>query len=430
MNKNIVVLGSQWGDEGKGKLVDLLTDKAQAVVRFQGGHNAGHTLVINGEKTALSLVPSGILREHVTCYIGNGVVLSPRVLLDEIAMLEKRGVKVRQRLRISAGCPLILPSHVQLDKARELALGKSAIGTTCRGIGPAYEDKAARRGLRVFDLYYPAQFASKLAALLEYHNFLLQQYYHTDPVDVQQIIDESLQLAEEIRPMVTDVVRELHELRGQGANILFEGAQGAFLDIDHGTYPFVTSSNTTAGSVAGGSGFGPRYLDYVLGVTKAYTTRVGGGPMPTELNDEVGQHLAQIGHEFGTVTGRARRCGWLDIALLRKSIEINSMTALCITKLDVLDGLKEVKMAVSYRLGNEEWLIPPVDTQQFAACEPVYETLPGWEGTTKGVTDMNALPENAKKYLKRIEELTGIPIHILSTGPDREETVIIKHPFA
>jgi len=430
MNKNIVVLGSQWGDEGKGKLVDLLTDQAQAVVRFQGGHNAGHTLVINGEKTALSLVPSGILREHVTCYIGNGVVLSPRVLLDEIAMLEKRGVKVRQRLRISAGCPLILPSHVQLDKARELALGKAAIGTTCRGIGPAYEDKAARRGLRVFDLFYPAQFASKLAALLEYHNFLLQQYYHTDPVDVQQITDESLELAEQIRPMVTDVVRELHELRAQGANILFEGAQGAFLDIDHGTYPFVTSSNTTAGSVAGGSGFGPRYLDYVLGVTKAYTTRVGGGPMPTELNDEVGQHLAQRGHEFGTVTGRARRCGWLDIALLRKSIEINSMTALCITKLDVLDGLKEVKIAVSYRLGNEEWQIPPVDTQQFAACEPIYETLPGWEGTTQGVTDMNALPENAKKYLKRIEELTGIPIHILSTGPDRKETIIIKHPFA
>lgn len=429
MNNNIVVLGSQWGDEGKGKLVDLLTDRAQAVVRFQGGHNAGHTLVINGEKTALSLVPSGILREHVKCYIGNGVVLSPRVLLDEIAMLEKRGVKVRDRLRISAGCPLILPSHVALDKAREQALGKAAIGTTGRGIGPAYEDKAARRGLRVFDLFYPAEFASKLSALLEYHNFLLEHYYHTEPVDVQQVIEESLQLAEQIRPMVVDVVRELHELRANHANILFEGAQGAFLDIDHGTYPFVTSSNTTAGSVAGGSGFGPRYLDYVLGVTKAYSTRVGGGPMPTELNDEVGKHLAQRGHEFGTVTGRARRCGWLDIPLLRKSIQINSMTGLCITKLDVLDGLKEVKIATHYRLGNEEWQIPPVDTQQFAACEPIYETLPGWEGNTKGVTDMKLLPENAKKYLQRIEALTGLPIDILSTGPERNETIIIRNPF-
>jgi adenylosuccinate synthase len=429
MGKNIVVLGSQWGDEGKGKLVDLLTDEVQGVVRFQGGHNAGHTLVIDGVKTALSLVPSGILRPHVTCFIGNGVVLAPGVLLKEIEMLEQKGVKVRDRLRISAGCPLILPSHVQLDMAREKALGKEAIGTTGRGIGPAYEDKAARRGLRVFDLFYPEQFRTKLAALLEYHNFLLTQYYHVEPVDVAKVTEECLALGEQIRPMVTDVVRELYEMRLKGANLLFEGAQGAFLDIDHGTYPFVTSSNTTAGSVAGGSGFGPRYLDYILGVTKAYTTRVGGGPMPTELHDAVKEHLATRGHEFGTVTGRARRCGWLDIPLLRKSIEINSMTGLCITKLDILDGLDEVKIAVSYRLNGEEWKIPPVDTYQFAMCEPIYETLPGWKESTQGITDMKDLPENAKHYLKRIEELTGIPIDILSTGPDRKETVIIRDPF-
>lgn len=428
-NKNIVVLGSQWGDEGKGKLVDLLTERAQGVIRFQGGHNAGHTLVIDGKKTALSLIPSGILRPHVQCFIGNGVVLAPDVLLKEIKMLEERGVEVRKRLRISAGCPLILPSHVQLDMAREKALGKAAIGTTGRGIGPAYEDKAARRGLRVFDLFYPEQFTEKLAALLEYHNFLLTQYYHVEPVDVAQVTKQCLEEAKQIQPMVTDVVRELHELRAQGANLLFEGAQGAFLDIDHGTYPFVTSSNTTAGAVAGGSGFGPRYLDYVLGVTKAYTTRVGGGPMPTELHDHVKEHLATRGHEFGTVTGRPRRCGWLDIPLLRKSIEINSMTGLCITKLDVLDGLDEIKLAVSYRLDGEEWKIPPVDTYKFAKCEPVYETLPGWKESTQGVVDTNALPENAKRYLKRIEELTGTPIDILSTGPDRVETVIIRDPF-
>lgn len=429
MGKNIVVLGSQWGDEGKGKLVDLLTDEVQGVVRFQGGHNAGHTLVIDGVKTALSLVPSGILRPHVTCFIGNGVVLAPGVLLKEIEMLEAKGVKVRDRLRISAGCPLILPSHVQLDMAREKALGKEAIGTTGRGIGPAYEDKAARRGLRVFDLFYPEQFKTKLAALLEYHNFLLTQYYHVEPVDVAKVTEECLALGEQIRPMVTDVVRELYEMRLEGANLLFEGAQGAFLDIDHGTYPFVTSSNTTAGSVAGGSGFGPRYLDYILGVTKAYTTRVGSGPMPTELHDAVKEHLATRGHEFGTVTGRARRCGWLDIPLLRKSIEINSMTGLCITKLDILDGLDEVKIAVSYRLNGEEWKIPPVDTYQFAMCEPIYETMSGWKESTQGITDMKDLPENAKHYLKRIEELTGIPIDILSTGPDRVETVIIRDPF-
>ena len=429
MGRNIVVLGSQWGDEGKGKLVDLLTDRAEGVIRFQGGHNAGHTLVIKGEKTKLSLIPSGILRSNVKCFIGNGVVLEPSVLLKEIEMLEERGVQVRERLRISVGCPLILPSHVQLDKAREQSLGKSAIGTTCRGIGPAYEDKIARRGLRVFDLFYPEQFATKLAALLEYHNFLLTQYYHVDPVDIKQVTEQCLKVAEEIRPMVTDVVRELHELRVKGANLLFEGAQGTFLDIDHGTYPFVTSSNTTAGAVAGGSGFGPCYLDYVLGVTKAYTTRVGGGPMPTELHDEVGKFIAERGHEFGTVTGRPRRCGWLDIPLLRKSIDINSMTGICITKLDVLDGLEEIKLAVSYQLGDEQWLVPPVDTHKFAQCVPVYETLPGWKESTEGVTDLKDLPETAKRYLKRIEELTGIPIDILSTGPDRNETLILRNPF-
>lgn len=429
MGKHIVVLGSQWGDEGKGKLVDLLTDRVQAVVRFQGGHNAGHTLVIDGVRVALSLVPSGIMREGVRCFIGNGVVLSIPVLFDEISMLEQRGVSVRDRLSISQGCPLILPTHVLLDQAREKALGKSAIGTTGRGIGPAYEDKAARRGVRIFDLYHP-EFNNRMMELLSYHNFLLQHYYKVDPVNPEEIIDQYLLLAEQIKPMVKDVVRDLHDVRAQGGSILFEAAQGAFLDVDHGTYPYVTSSNTTAGAVAGGSGFGPLYLDYVLGVTKAYTTRVGGGPMPTELNDEIGLRLRERGREVGTVTGRIRRCGWLDLALLRKSIQINSITGICLTKLDVLDGLETVRLCTGYRLNGEVLPTPPVDTYAFAQCESIYEDMPGWQDSTQGATELNKLPANARRYLDRIEEIIGIPIAILSTGPDREETVMIQDIFA
>lgn len=425
MGKNIVVLGSQWGDEGKGKLVDLLTDRVDGVVRFQGGHNAGHTLVIDGQKIALSLVPSGIMHPKVRCFIGNGVVLSMPTLFDEIAMLEKRGVSVRDRLYVSPGCPLILPTHGLLDQAREQALGSAAIGTTKRGIGPAYEDKIARRGVRVFDLYHE-DFKEQLMKLLAYHNFLLQHYYHSDPVNPAEVLDECLSQAQMLKPMVKDVVRELHDIRLQNGTLLFEAAQGAFLDIDHGTYPFVTSSNTTAGAVAGGSGFGPRYLDYVLGVTKAYTTRVGSGPMPTELQDDVGMWLRDRGREVGTVTGRIRRCGWLDLALLRKSIEINSITGLCITKLDVLDGLETIRLCTGYRLNGETIPTPPVDTYAFAQCEPIYEDLPGWKDSTKSVTEPHKLPDNAKRYLERIEQIVQVPIDILSTGPDRVETVFFK----
>jgi len=428
MGKNIVVLGSQWGDEGKGKLVDLLTDRVDAVVRFQGGHNAGHTLVIDGVKVALSLVPSGIMRKNVRCFIANGVVLSMPVLFDEIKMLEQRGVSVRDRLAVSQGCPLILPTHVLLDQAREKALGKAAIGTTGRGIGPAYEDKAARRGVRVFDLY-DASFADKMVELLKYHNFLLEHYYQVAPVNPQEVIDQCLLLAETLKPMVKDVVRDLHEIRAQKGSILFEAAQGAFLDIDHGTYPFVTSSNTTAGAVAGGSGFGPGYLDYVLGVTKAYTTRVGSGPMPTELNNEVGLWLRERGKEVGTVTGRIRRCGWLDLAVLRKSIQINSITGLCLTKLDVLDGLETIRICTGYRLHGEEIPTPPVDTYAFAQCEPIYLDVPGWKETTQGATELNKLPANARHYLELIEKIVEVPIDILSTGPDRTETVMIRDIF-
>jgi adenylosuccinate synthase len=429
MGKNIVVLGSQWGDEGKGKLVDLLTDHVDAVVRFQGGHNAGHTLVIDGKKIALSLVPSGIMRSQVRCFIGNGVVLSMPTLFEEIKMLEQRGVSVRDRLSISQGCPLILPTHVLLDQAREQALGNAAIGTTKRGIGPAYEDKVARRGVRVFDLYNK-DFKEKIKTLLEYHNFLLQQYYQAEPVNPQDVIEQCLEQAEIAKPMVKDVVRELHDIRLKNGTILFEAAQGAFLDIDHGTYPYVTSSNTTAGAVAAGSGFGPRYLDYVLGVTKAYTTRVGSGPMPTELNDDIGLWLRDKGREVGTVTGRIRRCGWLDLALLRKSIEINSITGICLTKLDVLDGLETVRLCTGYRLNGEVLPTPPIDTYAFAQCEPIYEDLPGWKESTKSATKAEQLPANAKRYIERIQEIVGVSIDILSTGPDRVETVIFKDILA
>ncbi len=430
MGKYVVVIGTQWGDEGKGKIVDLLTERVSAVVRFQGGHNAGHTLVIDGRKTVLHLIPSGILREGVQCLIGNGVVLSPTALLEEIATLEANGVPARERLRISEACPLILPYHVALDHAREKARGKAAIGTTGRGIGPAYEDKVSRRGLRLGDLFHRERFAAKLGEVLDYHNFALQHYFKVDTIDFQKVLDESLALAEALQPLVADVTELLHRLRVNGESVMFEGAQGALLDIDHGTYPFVTSSNTTAGGAATGTGVGPRYLDYVLGITKAYTTRVGAGPFPTELFDEMGEHLASRGHEFGSTTGRPRRCGWFDAVALRRAIEINSVSGLCITKLDVLDGLDTIRLCVGYRCGAEERLTPPVGAEAFATCEPVYEDVPGWKESTVGVRRYEALPANARSYLKRIEAVVGANIDIISTGPDRSETIVLHDPFA
>ncbi|KTD17348.1 adenylosuccinate synthase [Legionella jordanis] len=430
MGKNVVVIGTQWGDEGKGKIVDLLTHDAQVVVRYQGGHNAGHTLKIKGEKTVLRLIPSGMLRPHVHCYIANGVVLSAQALLDEIKELENKGIDVRSRLRISQACPLILPSHVALDKARESQKGSSAIGTTGRGIGPAYEDKVARRAIKVKDLLNPERFQDKLQELLQYHNFLLREYYHQPEVELQQILDDSKSWAEELRDMICDVTSCLHEHREKGDLILFEGAQGVYLDIDHGTYPFVTSSNTCVGSVVNGAGFGPRYLDYILGITKAYTTRVGGGPFPTELHDEIGKGLATRGNEFGAVTGRPRRCGWFDAVLLRRSIELNSITGLCMTKLDVLDGLVTVKIAVAYRNAEGQLIShPPQAAEDFEGLEPVYEEMPGWSESTADITDIKKLPANAIAYIKRIEQLLGVPVDMLSTGPERDSTIILRDPF-
>jgi adenylosuccinate synthase len=430
MGKNVVVIGTQWGDEGKGKVVDLLTDRAAAVARFQGGHNAGHTLVIDGETTVLHLIPSGILRENVLCLIGNGVVLSPSALLEELEMLDKAGVPARERLRISESCPLILPYHIALDQARELARGKKAIGTTGRGIGPAYEDKVSRRGLRLGELMDPAHFTERLREVMEYHNFALQHYFKADPVDYQQVLDEALAQGEQIAPMVADIPGLLHQMRRAGKDIMFEGAQGALLDIDHGTYPYVTSSTTTAGGAASGSGVGPRHLDYVLGIVKAYTTRVGAGPFPTELFDDVGNHLGEKGHEFGATTGRQRRCGWLDTVALRRSLDINSVTGMCITKLDVLDGLETLKLAVSYTLNGEQLDEPPAGADLIEQCEPVYIEMPGWSESTVGVKSYADLPAAAKDYLKKIEELTGTPIAIISTGPDRAETIVLEHPFS
>jgi len=431
MGKNVVVVGTQWGDEGKGKIVDLLTQDAQVVVRYQGGHNAGHTLKINGEKTVLRLIPSGMLRTHVQCYIGNGVVLSPQALLDEIKELEKKGVDVRNRLHISQACPLILPCHVALDKARELHKGNAAIGTTGRGIGPAYEDKIARRALKVSDLLHRERFISKLTELLQYHNFMLTNYYQQPAVSLESILEESLVWAEELRPMVTDVTTCLHDHRQQGDAILFEGAQGVYLDIDHGTYPFVTSSNTCVGSVVNGAGFGPRYLDYVLGITKAYTTRVGGGPFPTELSDDIGKRLAEKGNEFGAVTGRPRRCGWFDAVLLKRSIELNSLTGLCLTKLDVLDGLDTIRIAVAYQDASGRHLTrPPQAAEDFECLQPVYEDLPGWHESTADVTTLSELPANALAYIKRIEAILDVPVDMLSTGPERDSTIILRDPFS
>jgi len=428
MGNNVVVLGTQWGDEGKGKIVDLLTDRASCVVRFQGGHNAGHTLVIGGKKTVLHLIPSGILRDQVLCLIGNGVVLAPDALLKEISELEKEGIPVRQRLRISPACPLILPYHAALDQAREQARGSAKIGTTGRGIGPAYEDKVARRGLRVGDLRNEKVFAEKLREVLEYHNFTLTHYFKVDAVDYRKTCDTVLAQGRDILTMVADVTSLLHEARLRGDNILFEGAQGAMLDIDHGTYPFVTSSNTTAGGAATGSGFGPLYLDYILGITKAYTTRVGSGPFPTELTDEVGEHLGSVGHEFGATTGRKRRCGWFDAVAVRKSVGINSISGLCLTKLDVLDGLESVRICTAYH-DHDGNAVHPSHSDDYAGIIPAYETLPGWKESTVGAKTLEQLPRAARQYIDRLGALVGVPIDIVSTGPDRSETIVIRHAF-
>ncbi len=429
MSKNVVVLGTQWGDEGKGKIVDLLTDQASVVVRFQGGHNAGHTLVIDGEKTVLHLIPSGILREHVACLIGNGVVLSPEAVLREIAELEAKGVPVRTRLKISPACPLILPYHVALDQAREAKRGNDKIGTTGRGIGPAYEDKVARRSVRLGDLQDEKRFTRKLREVMEYHNFFLEKYYQVEPLNVNKVLAETLEMGKELLPMMADVSAMLHDYRKAGANIMFEGAQGSLLDIDHGTYPYVTSSNTTAGGTATGSGFGPLYLDYVLGITKAYTTRVGSGPFPTELFDETGAHLAKRGHEFGATTGRPRRCGWFDAVALRTAVNINSVSGLCLTKLDVLDGLETIRICVGYTCKEGKPVPNPMDSDDYEGLVPVYDEVPGWSESTLGAKTLDELPAAARDYIKKIEEVVGAPIDIISTGPDRVETIVLRHPF-
>jgi adenylosuccinate synthase len=428
MGKNVVVIGTQWGDEGKGKIVDWLTDRAQGVVRFQGGHNAGHTLVIGGRKTVLHLIPSGILRSAV-CYIGNGVVLSPPDLLEEIETLEAAGIDVYSRLRVSEACPLILPYHVALDRAREAAKGAGKIGTTGRGIGPAYEDKVARRAVRVQDLLARERFAAKLGEVLDYHNFMLKNYFGVDVIDFQQTLDEAMVHGERIRPLIADVPRMLYEANRAGHNLLFEGAQGTLLDVDHGTYPYVTSSNCLAGAASAGAGIGPQALHYVLGITKAYTTRVGSGPFPTELDDAIGRHLANRGNEFGSTTGRARRVGWFDAAALKRSIQLNGVSGLCVTKLDVLDGVETLRLSVGYRINDALSDILPVGADILQQCEPVYEDIPGWEQSTVGVRQYDQLPSNARRYLERIEAVCSVPVDVISTGPDRDETIVRRHPF-
>ena len=429
MGKSVVIIGTQWGDEGKGKIVDLLTERVSAVVRFQGGHNAGHTVVIDGQKTILHLIPSGILRENVQCLIGNGVVVSPAALIDEMEMLEQSDVPAKERLRISAACPLLLPYHVALDRARENARGATAIGTTGRGIGPAYEDKVARRALRIGELADYERFATKLGEVLDYHNFVLKNYYSQGTVDFQEILDDCLRRADILLPMVTDVTERLFELQRDGRNLLFEGAQGTLLDADHGTYPYVTSSNTTAGAGATGSGVGPCCFHYVLGITKAYTTRVGSGPFPTELSDELGEHLLQRGDEYGATTGRSRRCGWFDAVALRRSKQLNSLSGLCMTKLDVLDGLDTLQICTGYRYNGKTCQTPPVGADAIADCAPVYETMEGWKVSTVGAKNYEELPENARVYLARIAELCEVPIDIISTGPDRADTIVLNPPF-
>ncbi len=436
MGKNVVIIGTQWGDEGKGKVVDLLTERADAVVRFQGGHNAGHTLVIDGKKTVLHLIPSGILHDNVICMIGNGVVLAPDALLKELNMLASNGIDANGRLFISEASTLILPYHIALDQARELARGKKAIGTTGRGIGPAYEDKIARRGLKVGDMLHRERFAARLGEVLDYHNFVLKHYFKTDTVDFQKVLDEGLAMAEILRPMVADVTGMLHRMRADGKNIMFEGAQGTLLDIDHGTYPYVTSSNPTAGGAATGTGVGPRDFDYILGITKAYTTRVGAGPFPTELydgvglTDPIGARMAKIGHEFGSTTGRPRRCGWLDAVSLRRSVHLNSLSGICLTKMDVLDGLETLRIAVGYEVDGQHMDAPPIGADAYEQCKPVYIDMPGWSESTVGIKTYDALPATAKAYIKKIEEVVGIPVDIISTGPDRIETIVLRQPFA
>ena len=429
MSKNVVVIGTQWGDEGKGKIVDWLAESVQGVVRFQGGHNAGHTLWINGKKTILRLIPSGIMHPGVTCYIGNGVVLSPEALLKEIEELEAAGLDVRSRLQISEICPLILPYHVAVDKAREARKGEAKIGTTGRGIGPAYEDKVARRAIRVQDLFNPSLFDEKLAELLDYHNFVLTKYLGAEAVSASEVRDQAMALAPAIAPMVKDVSSNLYALQQEGKRLLFEGAQGALLDVDHGTYPYVTSSNCVAGAASAGAGVGPQSLDYVLGITKAYTTRVGSGPFPTELEDDIGARLASVGKEFGSVTGRPRRCGWFDGAALKRSIRLNGISGLCITKLDVLDGLETIKLGVGYRVNSEFRDVLPYGAAAVASSEPVLEEMPGWTESTVGVTEYDKLPVNARRYLERMAEVCGVPIDLVSTGPDRTETIVLRHPF-
>jgi len=429
MNTNVVVVGTQWGDEGKGKIVDWLAESVAGVVRFQGGHNAGHTLWINGKKTILRLIPSGIMHAHVSCYIGNGVVLSPEALLTEIRELEDAGLVVRPRLKISALCPLVLPHHVAIDQAREARQGAGKIGTTGRGIGPAYEDKIARRALRVQDLFAPERFKEKLADALDFHNFVLVNYLGGKAVDSAAVADQILALAPQLAPMVGDVSSQLHAVQRTGGKLLFEGAQGALLDIDHGTYPFVTSSNCVAGAASAGAGVGPQALQYVLGITKAYTTRVGAGPFPTELTDTTGAYLAETGKEFGSVTGRPRRCGWFDGAALKRSVHINGISGLCITKLDVLDGLAAIRLGVGYRIDGEFHDVLPGGADAVARAEAVFEDLPGWTESTAGITEFDALPANARRYLERLSEVCGVPIDMVSTGPDRQETIVLRHPF-
>ena len=434
--RNVVVVGTQWGDEGKGKIVDWLTDHAQGVVRFQGGHNAGHTLVIAGRKTALQLIPSGIMREGVACYIGNGVVVDPAHLLQEIERLEVLGVEVRSRLFLSEACPLILPFHVAIDAAREAlreSSGSGKIGTTGKGIGPAYEDKVARRALRVQDLKHPQRFEAKLRALVDLHNAELTGPLQAAPLAWEPIFEAAMAAAGQIKPLMADVGYRLYGAHRDGANLLFEGAQGTLLDIDHGTYPYVTSSNCVAGNAAAGAGLGPGLLHYILGITKAYTTRVGAGPFPTELPMDVpgtvGHHLSTVGQERGTVTGRPRRCGWLDAAALKRSIIINGISGLCVTKLDVLDGLPEIKVCTGYELGGQLLDILPMDADEIAECQPIYETLPGWSESTAGLTHWEQLPPNARRYLERVQALIGAPIDMVSTGPDRVHTILLRHPF-
>ncbi|WP_148715446.1 adenylosuccinate synthase [Chitinolyticbacter meiyuanensis] len=429
MSRNVVVIGTQWGDEGKGKIVDWLTDHAQGVVRFQGGHNAGHTLVVGGKKTVLRLIPSGILHPGKACFIGNGVVISPEALLKEIDELDAAGIDVFSRLKVSEACPLILPYHVAIDQAREAAKGDKKIGTTGRGIGPAYEDKIARRSIRLQDVYHPERFAAKLLENLDWYNFALKHYFKAETVDFQKVHDETLAYAERIKPMVADVSRTLYDLNKAGAPLLFEGAQGTLLDIDHGTYPFVTSSNCVAGAAAPGAGVAPQMLQYVLGIVKAYTTRVGSGPFPTELFDEVGAGLAKRGNEFGSVTGRPRRCGWFDAAALKRSIQINGVSGLCVTKLDVMDGIETINLCTGYMLDGHKIDILPVGAEEIARCEPVYEQMPGWTESTFGVKRWEDLPANARAYMERIAEVCEAPVDIISTGPDREETIVLRHPY-